>query len=166
MSSLCDLGALIQLKWLSWWLSGKEPTCQCRRHGSGRFTGEGNGYLLWYSCLGNPMHRGSWQATVHGLQKSQTQHTDSITCNPNTGFKTHLLQVSFPAFPALLSYCPRRTFTLCLNSCFSAVRSHFTFFFHGRAFKFKYSNVYMSVPNSHCFVVVPLSILSYLSTLL
>ena len=67
--------------------------------------------------------------------KSQTQRSDSITCNPNTAFKTHLLQVSFPAFPALLSYCPRRTFTLCLNSCFSAARSHFTFFFSWKGIK-------------------------------
>ena len=30
--------------------------------GSGRFPGEGNGYLLQYSCLGNPMDRGDWWA--------------------------------------------------------------------------------------------------------
>ena len=28
---------------------------------------------LQYSCLGNPMDRGAWQATVHGVAKSQTQ---------------------------------------------------------------------------------------------
>ena len=33
--------------------------------GSGRSPGEGNGNPLQYSCLGNPMHRGTWQATVH-----------------------------------------------------------------------------------------------------
>ena len=62
--------------WLSWWLS-KEFTCQCKRHG----------FDLWvrkvpekematppqYSCLGNPMDRGAWQATVHGVTKSQTR---------------------------------------------------------------------------------------------
>ena len=37
--------------------------------GSGRFPGEGNGSLLQYSCLGNSMDRGAWQATVHGLAK-------------------------------------------------------------------------------------------------
>ena len=31
--------------------------------------GEGNGNLLWFSCLGNPMGRGAWQATVHGAAK-------------------------------------------------------------------------------------------------
>ena len=40
--------------------------------GSGRFPGEGNGNPLQYSCLENPMDRGAWQATVHGVAKSQT----------------------------------------------------------------------------------------------
>ena len=34
--------------------------------GSGRFSGEGNGNLLYYSCLGNPMDREARQATVPG----------------------------------------------------------------------------------------------------
>ena len=33
--------------------------------GLGRSPGVGNGNLLQYSCLGNPMDRGAWQATVH-----------------------------------------------------------------------------------------------------
>ena len=41
--------------------------------GSGRSPEEGNGNPLQYSCLGNPMDRGVWQATVHGVFKSQTQ---------------------------------------------------------------------------------------------
>ena len=36
------------------------------------FTGEGSGDPLQYSCLGNPMGRGAWPATVHGVLKSQT----------------------------------------------------------------------------------------------
>ena len=52
----------------------------CARHagdlgsipGSGRFPGEGNGNPLQYSCLENPMDRGAWWATVHGVAKSQT----------------------------------------------------------------------------------------------
>ena len=35
--------------------------------------GEGNGNPLQYSCLGNPMDRGAWLATVHGVLKSWTQ---------------------------------------------------------------------------------------------
>ena len=37
--------------------------------GSGRSPREGNGNLLQYSCLGNPMDRGTWCATVHGVAK-------------------------------------------------------------------------------------------------
>ena len=39
---------------------------------SGRSPGEGNGNLLQYSCLGNPMDRGPWRTTVHGVAKSRT----------------------------------------------------------------------------------------------
>ena len=35
--------------------------------GSGSSPGEGNGNPLQYSCLGNPMDRGSWWAMVHGI---------------------------------------------------------------------------------------------------
>ena len=39
--------------------------------GSERSPGVGNGNPLQYSCLRNPMDRGAWQATVHGVAKSQ-----------------------------------------------------------------------------------------------
>ena len=41
--------------------------------GSGIFPGEENGYPLQYSRLENFMDREAWQATVHGVQKSQTR---------------------------------------------------------------------------------------------
>ena len=34
---------------------------------------EGHGNPLQYSCLENPMDRGAWRATVHGIAKSRTQ---------------------------------------------------------------------------------------------
>ena len=40
--------------------------------GSGRSHREGHGNPLWYSCLENPMDRGTWWATVHGVMKSRT----------------------------------------------------------------------------------------------
>jgi len=43
--------------------------------GLGRSPGEGNGNPLQYSCLENPMDRGAWWATVHGVTKSQTQQS-------------------------------------------------------------------------------------------
>ena len=44
--------------------------------GSGRSPGELNGNPLQYSCLGNPIDRGAWQATDHRVAKSQTQLGD------------------------------------------------------------------------------------------
>ena len=44
-----------------------------------RSLGVGNG--IQYSCLENPMDRGAWQATVHGVTKSQTRlstHTKTL----------------------------------------------------------------------------------------
>ena len=40
--------------------------------GLGRSPGEGNGNPFQYSCLGNPMDKGVWLITVHGVTKSQT----------------------------------------------------------------------------------------------
>ena len=44
--------------------------------GLGRSPGEGNGNPLQYSCLENPMDRGAWWATVHGVTKSRTWLSD------------------------------------------------------------------------------------------
>ena len=63
------------------WHSGKEPTCQCRRHqrrgfGSwlGWSPGVGNSNLFQYSCLKkNCTDRGAWWAAVHGIAKSRTR---------------------------------------------------------------------------------------------
>ena len=53
---------------------GKESACKAGDlgsiSGSGRSPGEGNGNLQ--QCLENPMDRVAWQATVHGVAKSQT----------------------------------------------------------------------------------------------
>ena len=38
---------------------------------SGRSPEGGQGNTLQYSCLGNPLDRGAWRATVHGVEKSQ-----------------------------------------------------------------------------------------------
>ena len=56
--------------------------------GSGRSPGEGNGNPLQYSCLENPMDRGPWWATVHGVAKSWTRLSD---------FTSLMLSLSFPA---------------------------------------------------------------------
>ena len=52
--------------------------------------GEGNDSPLQYPCLGNPMDREAWRATVHGVTESQTQLRD-CTC-------IHTHQISSPLF--------------------------------------------------------------------
>ena len=55
---------------------GQESTCNAGDPGSilglGRSTGEGIGYPLQCSGLENPMDRGAWRATVHGVAGSDT----------------------------------------------------------------------------------------------
>ena len=51
--------------------------------GSGRVPGVGNGNPLQYSCLGNPMDRGAWQATVPGVTESDM--TGQLS--PHTGVR-------------------------------------------------------------------------------
>ena len=57
----------------------KESACNARASvdvglipGSGRSPGGGQGNSLQYSCLENPVDRGAWGATVHGVAKSWT----------------------------------------------------------------------------------------------
>ena len=45
--------------------------------GSGRSPGIGDDNPLQYSCLENPMDRGTWRVTVHGVTKSQTSLSTS-----------------------------------------------------------------------------------------
>ena len=64
------------LHWFPGGASGKESACSAGDpgsvHGLERFPGEGNGKPL----LGNPMDRGAWWATVHGVTKSWTKLSD------------------------------------------------------------------------------------------
>ena len=77
--------------------TGKESACNAgdagdtgSSPGSGRFSEKGNGSPLQSSYLENPMDRGAWRATVHGVEKSRTwlsTHTGARThrsCPPET----------------------------------------------------------------------------------
>ena len=79
---------IIKLLFLEWFPGGtavKNPPANAgdaRDLGSvpglGRSPGDRNGKPHQYSCLGNPMDRGAWRATVHGVSKSRaywTEHT-------------------------------------------------------------------------------------------
>jgi len=64
---------------LPWCLSGEKSACSAEDAGSSglipgseRSPGGGNGNPLQYSCLENPLNRGAWQVTVHGVAKSWT----------------------------------------------------------------------------------------------
>ena len=61
--------------------AGKESACNATDlgliPGLGGSPGGGHGSPLQYSCLENPMGRGAWGATVHGVTKSRTQLSDS-----------------------------------------------------------------------------------------
>ena len=73
----------VYIEGLSWGLQGKESTAKAEDMGSipgsGSSPEEGSGNPLQYSCLGNLLDRGVWQATVHGVAKSQTQLSDYTT---------------------------------------------------------------------------------------
>ena len=57
--------------------------------GSGRYSGEGNGYPLQYSCLENSKDRGASRATVHGVEK-ESGLTERLTLFP---FQTTLCKI-------------------------------------------------------------------------
>ena len=72
--------------------SGKEPVCQCRRCKRSGFDPwvwkipwRRDGNLFQYSCLKNPMDRGAWRVTVHGVTRSRTwvKQLSTYTCNDN-----------------------------------------------------------------------------------
>ena len=72
MAQICHMWEL--------WISEKESASNAGDSGLipgfGRSPGKGNGYPLQYSCLENPMDRGAWWATAHGVTKSQRQLRD------------------------------------------------------------------------------------------
>ena len=66
----------------------------------GRSPGEENSYPLTFSCLKSSMDRGAWQATVHGIAKSQTGLSD-FHFSYQFSVKQLIFQVSTPRFPFL-----------------------------------------------------------------
>ena len=62
-----------------WFITGHFPVLYSRTlfiHSIYNSFREGNGTPFQYSCLGNPMDGGAWQAIVHGAAKSQTRLSD------------------------------------------------------------------------------------------
>ena len=78
--TLLNLHNILGKVGLPWWLSGKESTSNARATGdvglipgSGKYPEGGHGNSFQYSGLENPMDRGGWWATIHGVTKSRTQ---------------------------------------------------------------------------------------------
>ena len=87
----------------------------------GRFPGEGKDYPLQYSCLDNFMDKGAWQATVHGVTKSQTwlsdfhfhlllgkkamTNLDNILKNRDITLPTKVCLVKAMVFPVVIYGC-------------------------------------------------------------
>ena len=87
------------------WLSGKESTCQAGDvssiPGLRRYPREGNGNLLQYSCLGNPMDSGAWWTLIPGVTKSPPLSTESLNHHhiPSLAPPTHPAPHSHSALP-------------------------------------------------------------------
>ena len=61
--------------------------------------GEGNGTLLQYSCLENPMDGGAWWAAVHGVAKSRTRLSDFTFT-----FRFHVLEKEMATHSSVLAW--------------------------------------------------------------
>ena len=96
---------LIKVHWHITVLSNKESACNsgdiCSIPGSWRSPGGWHGNPLQYFCLENPMDRGAWQATVHGVTKSPAwQKQQSMQA-----LKTHCYQQKFIVYITIYSCC-------------------------------------------------------------
>ena len=73
---------------------------------SGRSPGEGNGSPLQYSCLGHPMDRGAWRATVYGVTRSHTR----LNMTMNT-IQVNTTEVPGSSFAKVIKRCIERWHT-------------------------------------------------------
>ena len=83
--------------------------------GLGRSPGGGHGYPLQYSCLENPMNRGVWWATVHGVAESDT--TEAIW-HARTSASYSPLELAVKSEGGSLSQAPQEN-AVCLDKALS-----------------------------------------------
>ena len=89
------------------WLGAKNPPANAGDSssipGSGRSPGEGNGNPLQYPCLGNPVDRGTWQATVHGIVQVKILEWVAFPFSrgsSQTRYRIHVSCISADSLPA------------------------------------------------------------------
>ena len=80
--------------------------------GSGRSPGEGHGNPLQYSCLGNPMDRGAWQATVHGVARVGHDLVTKAPPSPPPMKRTALAITILPAIRYRVRACYESWFAM------------------------------------------------------
>ena len=108
-------------------LSGKESACHAGDMGDtgsirglGRSPGEGNRNPLQLSCLKNPMDRGAWWTTAHGVTKSRT-HVSTYSLRSFSSVQFSHSVMSDPSWPHKLQHarppCPSPTPGVYPNSC-------------------------------------------------
>ena len=113
--------------------SGKESTCNAGDvvliPRLGRSPGEGNGNPHEYSCLANPMDRGVWQATIHGVKKEldMTSWLNNSNNNLDSQFSSVAQSCTILCHPKDWSTplpCPSPNPRACSNSCLSSQWCH------------------------------------------
>ena len=73
--------------------------------GSGRSPGEGNGNVLQYSCLGNPIDRRAWRATVHGFAEELNRTKQKVKEeSEKVGLKFNILKTKIKASASITSW--------------------------------------------------------------
>ena len=104
--------SLYSLSGTSWWLSIRESSCQfrrCRRRGFhpwvGKIPWKKHGNSLQHSCLENPIDRGTWRATVHGVAKSWAWLSYWTTANSYSLSSGRIL-ICFCEHKIILEYRP------------------------------------------------------------
>ena len=111
---------------------------------SGRSLEEGNGNPLQYSCLGNPMDRGAWWATVHGVAKSLTRLSGWTT----TTTTTKIYVYNFFTLFSIMVY--HRIINIIISVLYSRM-----LFTHSIC-----NSLHLPVPNSQSFCPLHLSLLA------
>ena len=120
----------------------RESACSAGDLGSipglGRSPGERNSKPCQYSCLGNPMDRGAWQATVHGVEKSQTQlntaqpssKSEVCMCSHQSRQSTSPDRPQFPQPLEMWLLLPELPFLcLCLSGSYASFKTQLKHYF-------------------------------------